>query len=132
MNSVNLDTLCPWDLSLTIGGEAYATRKPCWKDVLELNRAEKALADPSPSAREKMETTLRSVVKLFFPEAIHATVDRAEYDDLLAAFTVCSDYFQWWLKKKQVSALESARAFPGREAAAPTPLIPSPAAPSGK
>ena len=112
MTVVNVSALTPWDLTLVFDGKNYATIRPTWRKVIGLGELEGMLKG---KASEDLEKNLREAIKGFFPAEIHAVFDKIEYDDLVAAFTACSEYFTDWLKKKQQAAAEAAT---GRKAPA--------------
>ena len=109
---LNIDALEPWDLTLEMGGRAYATQPPTWAHVIELEALERARkAGLSAEQTAGLEESVRGGVLRFVgdsPEAV-AAVNALKYDMLLPAFAACSGYFEAWLKKKQASAIAAVR-----------------------
>ncbi len=113
---INVSALVPWNLTLSFGGDPYATKMPTWADVIVLGKAEKALkamAELPPDEQKAIDGFLRDGLKRFFPVEIHEAVDAAGWDDVQAAFVAASAYFGEWLKKKQIAAKEAALAAAG-------------------
>lgn len=110
---IDLTTLVPWELTLKINGVEYATRKPTWADVIELDAVEKAVKAARESGdREQLlgvDDLLRGGLKRFFQARDAQAVDSADSDDVQAAFAACSAYYTDWAKKKQADAIATVR-----------------------
>ncbi len=107
MARVNITDLAPWDLTISIGDDNYATVPPTWNDVLHLDAIEKRIE--SVKATSAFEPALREAIKRFFPEATHGVVDKLRYYELQAILAAASAYFSDWLKKKQQAAIAAVR-----------------------
>jgi hypothetical protein len=121
---INIGNLCPWDLTLTLGGVDWATTPPAWKDVIALEGIENMLKAGAGAAggqgANEIEPRLREAIGVFFAPQAKPALDALRYDDLLAAFTALSAYFGDWLKKKQQAAQAAAL---GRAVASGSPAL---------
>jgi hypothetical protein len=123
MAIVDISQLAVWDLSFKIEGVNFATKPPCWSDVIELGKVEELIKAQQKSP--ELEGSLRQAVKRFFPAEVHAALDKAGFDDLQAILAAASTYFGDYIKKKQQAAIAAVRPEP---VAAAAPAKPSPPA----
>lgn len=107
MTTVNIDSLAPWELSLTLGGKTFLTCAPTWGASLKLAKLNVILNDPE--LRKNLESDLRDQMKGVVPPEYHDVLTKADYDSLIAAFSAVGAYWEKWLKKKLDSATKLAR-----------------------
>jgi hypothetical protein len=112
--NIDINTLSPWDLSLTFGGAMYMAKAPTWGELVELTKVQKAIdaAKASGEFDMELEDRLRRAVKLFFPLAVHPAIDGEPWDNIFAAFAALGTYFEAWLKKKQQAAMDAVKPIP--------------------
>ncbi len=99
---VNVDTLVPWDLTLTIGGEKCLTVEPDVGELRELAILEKNLKGSQSS---KMIQRIRIALKKFVHKDAHKAINAADFFTLESAMLVASAYFEAWQKKKRAAAI---------------------------
>lgn len=106
MPTVNADLLCPWDLTLTLGGHACATIVPDLAAVLGMTKPQSPVT--ADLASLDLEATLRQSVKQFLQTDDYPYADKARWDAIMAASVALMTYLEIWLKKKREVAREAA------------------------
>ena len=99
---VNVDTLVPWDLTLTIDGVKCLTVEPDVGELRELAKLEKNLKG---SQSAQMVQRIRTALKKFVRKDAYPVINKADFFTLESAMLVASAYFEAWQKKKRAAAI---------------------------